>query len=211
MAHHGEAGFARLEALGLLVLAAGGAPPPLPVDVRAVGRVHQPDDGVVDVRAELHAVHQLGRAADRALENGRVAVRSAARVPRHPDEDEALALRDGVGADAEPGRLDRLAFDEEGDGGADPVRAEAPPVVRALDGVCAGGRVRDDAARGKGRRAVRANVAQRVGATGAVAAEEDRLAQQIETPRFARLQIAGEGGEEASSTRLHLGLAGLVG
>jgi hypothetical protein len=66
VADHGEAIVARLELLGLVVLALGRPPPPLLVHVGTMGGVHQADDRVVDMGVEFHAVDELRPAAHHA-------------------------------------------------------------------------------------------------------------------------------------------------
>ena len=135
MAHHGPAERGRGEGLGLFVHRMFGPPPPLLVDVRAVGGVHQADDGVVDMAVEIHRLDQLGLAADHAGEDRRLMVRlhRIAGVRRHPDEDDPLALAHRIGPHANAVRLERLILDQRRNGGADAVGTEAPAVIGAFD------------------------------------------------------------------------------
>jgi hypothetical protein len=52
-----------------------GPPPPLLVDIGAVGRVHQADDGMVDMAVELHPFDQFRAGSDDAGEDGGLMVR----------------------------------------------------------------------------------------------------------------------------------------
>ena len=143
MAHHGEAVLARFEGLGLFVHRMFGPPPPLLMDIGAVGGVHQADDGVVDVAVEIHRLDQLGLAADHAGEDRRLMVRfrRIAGVRRHPDEDKTLAFTHRIGSHADAVRLEGLILDQRRNGGADPVGAEAPAVIGTFDRLALAGLV----------------------------------------------------------------------
>ncbi len=161
-----------------------------------MGRVHQSDDGVVDVALKIHPLHKLGRAADDAAEDGRLSVaRRGPGVGRHIDEHKPLALLDGVGADADPLRLQRLIVHEGGNGRACSVlRSETPAVVRALHGFAPGG-VRDQSTGRQGRGPMRTDVAQGEGGAAARAAQKHRLPKKVHPLKSAGLQLAGQGGE----------------
>ena len=78
------------------------------------GIAAQADDGVVDMDIEHHLVDQLGRPADDAREDRRGLVRLAlaARVRRHPDEDQALALDHRIAANLDAADVDGLVVDQ---------------------------------------------------------------------------------------------------
>ena len=196
MADHGEAGFARLEGLGLFVLGGLGTPPPVLMHIGAVRRVHQPDHGMVDMGVEGHPVDQLGPAADHAGEDRRrlIRLRLAARVRAHPDKDQALAFVRGIMAHADARHIHRLVLDQRGDGRADPVGAVAPAVIGAFDQL--GAVLALDQPSGRQRRgAVGTDVAHGVDLAGAGAAQQDRLAEDLIALQPARPQVAGQGGE----------------
>ena len=71
-----------------------------------MGGVHQADDGVVDMAVEIHRLDQLGLAADDAWEDRRlmIGLHRFARVRRHPEEDDALALAHRIGPYGRQGR-----------------------------------------------------------------------------------------------------------
>jgi hypothetical protein len=117
VADHREALLARLEALGFLVLAGLGAPPPLLMHVGAVGGVHETHDGVVDVGVEVHAVDQLRPAADHALEHRR---RLGGLAGADPDEHQTLAFGRVIAPD--PMRATSISWSSTSEG----IAAQAP-------------------------------------------------------------------------------------
>ena len=174
----------------------GGPPPPLLMHIGAVGRVHQADDGMVDMGVEIHRLDHLRIAPDDAGKQGRLVVRigRVTWIGGHPDKDHPLAFTDGIGPHPDAIRLIGLVLDQGGDGGADPVRAEPPAVVAALDGLALA-RFFDQSSGGQGRRAVRADVAHRIDLTRAGPADQHRLAQQFVAFERGRGDIARQGDE----------------
>ena len=83
-----------------------------------MGGIHQPHHRMIDVGVEHHPVDQLGLAANNAGDGRRRQVRRAlaARIAGHPDEDQALALGDGIGAHADAADIDVLVADHGGYG-----------------------------------------------------------------------------------------------
>jgi hypothetical protein len=196
---HGEAGLGRGEGLALLVLAGGGAPPPLLVHERAVGGVDQAQHRVVDMDVVVQVVDQLGLAADHAGDRrgreGRLAVE--ARVGRHPDPHQALGLDQRILPYPNFRDVQRVVGGQGRDLGAGPVGAEPPAVIGTFDGLAdpvlsTGGLGVRLAGRQLGG-AVRADVAQGVDGAGLGAADQDRLAQIFAAFHLARLQVGRQG------------------
>ena len=194
--HHGPAGLGRGEGLGLFVHRMFGPPPPLLVDIGAVRRVHQADDGVVDMAVEIHRLDQLGLAAHHAGEDGRFVVRlhRIAGVRRHPDEDDPLAFAHRIGPHADAVRLERLRLDQRRNGGADPVGPEAPAVIGAFHRLALAGLL-DQTPRRQGRGPVGADVAHRIDLARAGAADQNRLAHDLVAFQASGCDVPAQGDE----------------
>lgn len=175
--HHGEASLAGFRPLLLVVFAARRSPPPLPVDVRAVGGVHEADDRLVDVGVEHHAVDQLRPSAHHAREYRRWPIRLAQRRRAGPDEDHPLALGDRIAAHPHARDVHRLVGGQRGDRRAGAVRPEAPAVVGTGHGLDAQ-LILVEAPRRQRRGAMRADIAQGEQLAAPRAPQNDRLAQR---------------------------------
>ena len=166
------------------------------MNIGAVRRVHQPHNGVVDVGVEHHPVDELGLAANDPWDVRRrlVGLAIAPGIAGHPDEDQPLRLGHGIGAHADAADVDLLILDHRRDRRTDPVGAKPPAVIGALDHLPAAD-VAHQPPGGKRRRPVRADVAQGVDRAVVLAAEQDRLAEDLVALQLAGTQVAGEGGE----------------
>ncbi len=172
-----------------------GTPPPLLMDVRPVGGIHQADDGVVDMAVEIHPLDQA-RLADGARKLRRLLIRlgRVAGVGRHPDEDHALALAHRIGADLDALSLKRLILDQRRDGRADAVGPEAPAVIGAFDRLALAGLLDQPPGRQR-RRAVGTDVAHPIDLAGARAADQDRLAHDLIAFQAGDRYVARQGDE----------------
>ena len=165
------------------------------VDVRAVRGVHQADDGVVDVGVEILPIDEFGPSADDAGKGRRRMVRRRpARIGRHPDEHQTLALDGRITPHPNPIQIKGLAFDQRGNGGATAIGAKAPSVIGALHGLGSVG-LAGELARRERRGAVRTDVAQGENLAAGAAAQENRLAQYHLPRQTSGLEVARHRGE----------------
>ena len=167
---------------------------------------------------EIHRIDQFRPTADDAGEDRRLVIGLGrdARIGSHPDEDDALALAHRIGSHPDAVGLIGLVLDQGGDGGADPVGAETPAVVAALDRLTLA-RVLDQLAGRQRRGPVRADVAQGIDLTGAGAADQHRLSEQHVTRQRGRGHVARQGdkipgvADKAAAEGGRRGLGGVAG
>ena len=135
MPKHCEPGWARREGFGLVMLAPRRPPPPLPVDIGPVSRVHQADDGVINVSFEHHAVDKLWLAANNAWKHRRWLTGFAGepRIRRHPDKYHPLAFSDWISANANPLRIHLLIIHKGRNRSAASISPKTPAMIGALD------------------------------------------------------------------------------
>ena len=140
------------------------------MDIRPVGRVHQPDHGIINATFKDHDLAQLRLCAVRQPFD-RWDRRCHAFVLAEEDPDIALLFANRVVADLDLAGAGLLLFDDGGDRGASPGGIEAPAVIGtghflAIEGT--------DAERIA---TVRTDIAQGECLSAPVATEQDRLAQ----------------------------------
>src|SRR5215469_13039434 len=103
MAAHREAERGRDKSLGLLLNRPARSPPPGTMDKGPVGRVHQPNDRMVDCCGEFDAFDEIGRASVETVEQRDFRSPSRLVAKEHPNVSLQLAYRIAAGADT-PGR-----------------------------------------------------------------------------------------------------------
>ena len=104
------------------------------MDKGPMGRIHQPHDRVIDVGVEVLPVDDLRPPADQAGKRRRRPIGfAAARLGRHPDEHQALALGDRIARRADAGEIEILPLRQRRDRRALAVGGEAPAVIGTFD------------------------------------------------------------------------------
>ena len=101
------------------------------MDKRAVRRVHQPDDGVVDRRCEADSLDEIGWSSVEPVEQGDLGRWGGVDAEEHPDV--PLHLTHRVAAHMDMLGREGLARHQRRDKGALPAGVETPAVIAALD------------------------------------------------------------------------------
>ncbi len=191
MAQHGEAFLRRGEDLDLLMRRPPAAPPPLPVNERPVRRVHQSDDGMINVAGERHRLDDT-RNSPRAGKSWRWPIRLGGYFVRRPDEQHPLAFADDPPPRANAADVEGLTARERGNGETGAVRREAPAVIGAFHRLAPVGLARESPRR-KRRGPMGAGVAQSEGLTRARSPQGQRRAHELAADQPARTHGACRG------------------
>lgn len=184
VADHGEAERARGELFGLRVDGALRAPPPGFMDERAVGGIHQADDGVIDMAGE-DAGGDVGEAVGHGDgHGGHFRCFAGAGI----DPDEAVAFDAGEGAGADFFGVGSL-IDVRRNARAGAGHIETPAVVAAFDFATI------EATVAQGHAAMGAEIFQRADGAGFVAQEEEFITEQGDGQHTACCEHSGRGGD----------------